>query len=150
MNNKKGWIISIVLALAFLTLNSPKVTKDFAMDETAEFIRENYIKSFRLPISLWEENLKFLNTQIEQWLSFQQDYINGVQEFYEKFPGWNGNSKNTDSYFKYPLALQKGYLDSIRSTLDDFTKKNLNLIQKNIEQASSLFDSYFNLFRVHN
>jgi hypothetical protein len=129
-----------------------KVVEDFTEvveDETTGFVRENYIKSFKLPISLWEENLKFLNTQIEQWLGFQQDYINSVTEFYDKFPGWNGNSKNTDSYFKYPLALQKGYLDSVRSTLDAFTKKNLGLIHKNIEKASWLFDSYFNLFRVN-
>ena len=52
------------------------VAKDFTevvVDETTGFVRENYIKSFKLPISLWEDNLKFLNTQIEQWLSFQQD-----------------------------------------------------------------------------
>jgi hypothetical protein len=131
---------------------APKVKdstdEDSVVEETTGFVRENYIKSFKLPISLWEDNLKFLNTQVEQWLSFQQDYINSVIEFYDKFPGWNGNSKNTDSYFKYPLALQKSYIDSVRSTLDGFTKKNLDLIQKNIEKASSLFDSYFNLFRV--
>ena len=127
---------------------TPKVSKDFAIGETAEFVRENYIKSFKLPISLWEENLRFLNTQVEQWLSFQQNYINSVIEFYNKYPGWNGNSKNTDSYFKYPLALQKSYIDSVRSNLDSFTKQNLDLIQKNVEKASSLFDSYFNLFRV--
>ena len=126
---------------------APKVVEDFVIDETTGFIRENYIKSFKLPISLWEENLKFLNTQIEQWLSFQQDYINSVIEFYDKFPGLNGNSKDTGNYFKYPLALQKSYIDSVRSALDDFTKKNLDLIQKNIEKASLLFDSYFNLFR---
>jgi uncharacterized protein YnzC (UPF0291/DUF896 family) len=135
MNNKK---------------KAPKVedSTDTEVEETTGFVRENYIKSFKLPISLWEENLKFLNTQIEQWLSFQQDYINSVTEFYGKFPGWNGNSKNTDSYFKYPLALQKNYIDSVRATLDSFTKQNLELIQKNIEKGSSLFDSYFNLFRV--
>jgi hypothetical protein len=116
--------------------------------ETTGFVRENYINSFKLPLSLWEENLKFLNTQVEQWLNFQQDYISAVIEFYDKFPGWNGNSKNTDSYFKYPLGLQKNYIDSVRSTLDRFTKENLNLIQKNIEKASSIFDSYLNLFRV--
>lgn len=129
---------------------APKVVEDFTdvVKETTGFVRENYIKSFKLPISLWEDNLKFLNTQIEQWLSFQQDYINAVTEFYDKFPGWNGNSKNTDSYFKYPLALQKSYIDSVRGTLDGFTKKNLDLIQENIEKASSLFDNYFNLFRV--
>jgi hypothetical protein len=70
-------------------------------------------------------------------------------EFYDRFPDLNGNSKDTDNYFKYPLALQKSYIDSVRSNLDDFTKKNIELIQKDIERASSLFDSYFNLFRVH-
>jgi len=132
-------------------IETPKVVKDFTkvvVNETTESLRENDIKSFKLPISLWEENLKFLNTQIEQWLSFQQDYINSVIEFYSKFPGWNGSSRNTDSYFKYPLALQKGYIDSVRSTLNSFTKQNLDLVQKNIEQASSFFDSYLNLFRV--
>jgi hypothetical protein len=88
-----------------------KVVEDFTdeVEQTTGFVRENYIKSFKLPISLWEENLKFLNTQIEQWLSFQQDYINSVTEFYGKVSGWNGNLKNPDNYFKYPLALQKSY-----------------------------------------
>ena len=129
---------------------APKVVADFTdvVEETTGFVRENYIKSFKLPISLWEENLRFLNTQVEQWLNFQRDYIDAVMEFYGKFPGWNGNPKGTDNYFKYPLALQKSYIDSVRSTLDDFTKQNLNLIQKNIEKASSLFESYLNLFRA--
>ena len=129
---------------------APKVVADFTdvVEETTGFVRENYIKSFKLPISLWEENLRFLNTQVEQWLNFQRDYIDAVMEFYDKFPGWNGNPKGTDNYFKYPLALQKSYIDSVRSTLDDFTKQNLNLIQKNIEKASSLFESYLNLFRA--
>ena len=128
-------------------IEAPKV-----VNEATESLRENDMKSFKLPISLWENNLKFLNTQMEQWLSFQQDYINSVMEFYGKLPGWNGTSRNTDSYFKYPkypLALQKSYIDSVRSTLNSFTKQYLDLIiQKNIEQASSLFDSYLNLFRV--
>jgi hypothetical protein len=139
MRNKKG---------ALKLVEDFTDDEDFVIDETTEFVRENYIKSFKLPISLWEENLKFLNTQIEQWLSFQQDYINSVMEFYGKFPGWNANSENTDSYFKYPLALQKSYIVSVRATLDSFTKQNLELIHKNIEKASSLFNSYFDLFRV--
>ena len=128
---------------------APKAAEDFMVDETTGFIRENYIKNFKLPISLWEEHLKFLNTQIEQWISFQQDYINSVIEFYDKFPALNGNSKYTNGYFKYPLALQKSYIDSVRSALDDFTKKTLDLIQKNIEKVSSLFDNYFNLCRAN-
>jgi hypothetical protein len=126
-----------------------KATKGFEVDETVESVRENFINSFKLPIVLWEQNLKFLNAQMEQWLSFQQDYIESVRQFYDNFPGRYENLEQTDSYFKYPLALQKSYVDSVRNILDNFTKYNLDLIQKNIENASSLFDSYFNLFRVH-
>ncbi len=126
-----------------------KTTKDFEVDETIESVRENFINSFKLPIVLWEQNLKFLNAQMEQWLSFRQDYIESVRQFYDKFPGRIGNLEETDSYFKYPLALQKSYVDSVRNIIDNFTKNNLELIQKNIEKASSLFDSYFNLFRAH-
>ena len=131
------------------TKEAPTVEEDFVVEETAEFIRENYTKSFKLPISLWEENLKCLNTQIEQWISFQQDYMDVVVEIYDKFPGWNVNSMRTDSQFKYPLALQKSYIDAVRNTLDDFTKNYLRLIQKNIETASSLLDSYFDLFKAN-
>ena len=127
----------------------PKVGKGFEVDETVESVREKYINSFKLPIVLWEENLKFLNAQMEQWLSFQQNYIDSVIELYDNFPGRSGDLEETDSYFKYPLALQKNYVDSARNMLDNFTKKNLGLIQKNIERASSLFDSYFNLFRTY-
>jgi hypothetical protein len=132
-------------------IEAPRVVEDFTdvVEQTTGFVRENYIRSFKLPISLWESNLRFLNTQIEQWINFQQDYNKAVMEFCDKFPGSNANSENTDSCFKYPLALQKSYLDSVRGTLDGFTKTNLDLIHKNIEKASSLFDSYFDLFRVN-
>jgi hypothetical protein len=132
-------------------IEAPRVVEDFTdvVEQTTGFVRENYIRSFKLPISLWESNLRFLNTQIEQWINFQQDYNKAVMEFCHKFPGSNANSENTDSYFNYPLALQKSYLDSVRGTLDGFTKTNLDLIHKNIEKASSLFDSYFDLFSVN-
>jgi hypothetical protein len=146
---KKPNLKSAVSTVMNKTKEAPKVVDDFVVDETTGFIRENYIKSFKLPISLWEENLKFQNTQIEQWISFQKDYMDVVVEIYDKFPGWNVNSKDTNSYFKYPLALQNSYIDAVRNTLNDFTKNYLNLIQKNIETASSLFDSYFNLFKVN-
>ena len=146
---KKPNLKSAVSTAMSKTNEARKVVDDFVVDETTEFIRENYIKSFKLPISLWEENLKFLNTQIEQWIGFQEDYMDVVVEIYGKFPGWNVSSKSTDNQFKYPLALQKSYIDAVRNTLNDLTKNYLNLIQKNIETASSLFDSYFNLFKVN-
>ncbi len=46
-----------------------KVVEDFTdvvVDDTTGFVRGNDIRTFKLPISLWEDNLKFLNAQIEQ------------------------------------------------------------------------------------
>ena len=50
-------------------IGAPKLVEDFneaEVDETTGFVRENYIKSFKLHISFWEDNLKFLNTEHER------------------------------------------------------------------------------------
>ena len=50
-------------------IRASKVAKDrteVRVDETTGFVRENYIKSFKLHISFWEDNLKFLNTEHER------------------------------------------------------------------------------------
>lgn len=112
------------------------------------FVRDNYLNSWKLPLSLWEENLKVLGTQVEQWQNFQQDYINAVIEFYERFPGGNGNPRATKENFEHFTAFQKNYVSLVMGASDRFTKETLNLIQKNVAKASSLFDSYLNLFRV--
>ncbi len=53
-------------------IKAPKVVEDFTeedfvtIEETTGFVRENYIKSFMLPISFWKDNLKFLNAEHER------------------------------------------------------------------------------------
>ncbi|HLE24515.1 MAG TPA: hypothetical protein VI935_02560 [Thermodesulfobacteriota bacterium] len=116
--------------------------------ENTGLVREKYLNGFKLPLSLWEENLKVLGTQVEQWHKFQEDYINAVIEFYEKFPSWNGDSKATNSHFEYFTAFQKNYVSLVIGASDRFMKQTLNIIQKNVEHASSLFDSYPNLLRA--
>ncbi len=116
--------------------------------ETTGLVRKSYLNDLKFPLSLWEENLKVLGTQVEQWHKFQEDYINAVIEFYERFPSWNVNSKGTNGHFEHLVASQKNYISLVTGASNRFTKETLNLILKNVEKASSLFDSYLNLFRV--
>jgi hypothetical protein len=53
-------------------IKAPKVVEDFTeedfviIEETTGFVRQNYIKSFKLPMSFWQDNLKFLNAEHER------------------------------------------------------------------------------------
>jgi len=116
-------------------------------------VKENYINGVEFALSLWEDNLKVLNAQVDQWLNLQNDYTNSVRELYERFPReaatlWDGNPKAINGQVDRLVAFQKDYVDSVRKVSDKFTKEALNLTQKNVEKAFSLIDDYIGLFRV--
>jgi hypothetical protein len=135
--------------------SKPKV-KDFtnAVREITGSVKENYLNGVEFALSLWEENLKVLNTQIDQLLSLQQDYIKAQREFYEKFPKeaptpWSGYLQRAmNDEIDHLAAFQKDYFSSVRSVSDKFTKETLNLTQKNVEKAFSLFNNYLSFFSV--
>jgi hypothetical protein len=119
----------------------------------AGLVKENYLSSVELALSLWEGNLKILHSQVDQFLNFHQDYIKAGRELYEKFPKqgaapWNGNMQNAIDGIDRFAAYQKDYVNSVRSVSDKLTKEALNLTNKNVERAFSLFDDYINLFRT--
>jgi len=117
-------------------------------------VKEGYVSGIGVALSLWEENLKILNAQVEQLLNLHQDYIKAGREFYGKFPKegaapWNGNlQKTVNEGIDRFAAYQKDYVSSVRSVSDKFTMETLKLTQKNVEKAFSLFDDYLNLFRA--
>ncbi len=116
-------------------------------------VKENYLNGVEFALSLWEENLKVLNTQVDHWLNVKKNYINSVRELYEKSPKevvpfWNGNSKVINDEVDRLVVFQKDYTESVRSISDRFTKETLNLTKKNVEKALSLFDDYLNVFRA--
>ncbi|MGE5443088.1 MAG: hypothetical protein ACM3SR_00600 [Ignavibacteriales bacterium] len=128
--------------------------KDFA--ETVKgitgLVKENYLNGMKLALSFWEEGLKVLDTQVDQLLNLQQFYIKTGKELYEKFPKevktfWNGNLQAINDEIDLLTAFQKDCVSSVRSVSDKFRKETLNLSQKNVEKAFSLFDAYLNLFR---
>jgi hypothetical protein len=113
-------------------------------------VKENYQNGFEFALSLWEENLKILNTQVDQWLNIHQDYTNTIKELYEKFPKdipafWDGKAVNNE--INRFVALQKEYIGLVRNASEKFTKETLNLTKKNVERALSLFDEYLSLIK---
>ncbi len=121
-----------------------------ALKEASSLVKENYLAGLELTISLWEENLKVLNSQLDKWFVLQGDYINLMRDLAEKFPTevmkmWSGGLKPLSTQTDWFISLQKNYLESVRSMSDKFTKDMLNLNQRNIERVFSAFSDYLAL-----
>jgi hypothetical protein len=61
-------------------------------------VKENYLMGFQLGLSLWKENLKVINNQIEQWVAVQESYATQIRELFARFPAeavnfWDGNPR---------------------------------------------------------
>jgi hypothetical protein len=126
----------------------PKV-KDFTdtVKEITGLVKENYLNGVEFALSLWTENQKIWDAQIDQWLNLQQEYINAGKEFYEKLPKDITAFSNVNSVDRF-ITLQKEYVESVRRVSDKLTRETLGLAQKNVEKTFSLIDGYLDLFRV--
>jgi molecular chaperone GrpE (heat shock protein) len=129
--------------------------RDFTdtVKEITGVVKESYLNGLELALSLWEENLRVLNSQLDKWLSLQQDYVKAGKEYYEKFPKemvpfLNGNAKAVNEEVDRVMSFQKDYVDSVRSISDKFIKDTLSLTQKNVDRAFSIYDDFLNSFRV--
>jgi hypothetical protein len=116
-------------------------------------VKGNYLNGLKLAISIWEENQKVLNAQVDQWLNFQKEYVKASREAYEKLPKevrdlWNGNAKAVNEEVDRMIAFQKEYVETVRSISDKVAKETVSLTQKNVEKAFSLFDEYFGSLKV--
>jgi len=115
-------------------------------------VKENYLNGVELALSLWTENLKVLDSQVDQWFGFQQEYVKTGKEWHKKLPKetetfFNGSSKAIDE-FERLLTFQKDYVKSVRTISDKFRKETANITQKNVEKAFSLVEDYLNAFKI--
>lgn len=120
-----------------------------ATKELTDLVKEDYLAWFEFTTSLWEENRKVLNSQLDKWLSLQGDYINLMRDFSQKIPNegmkmWNEFLKPLNAQTDRFMSIQKDYIESTRSASDKFTKGFLSLNQKSIERALSAFSDYVN------
>lgn len=136
-------------------VNGTTTVGDFteAVKEINGLVRENYLNGVEFALSLWEENQKVLNAQMDKWLKFEKDYADSTKEVYERLPKemtgfWNGRTETFNREVDRYVAFQKEYFSSVRSLSDKFTKDTVSLTQKNVERAFAFFDEYLGKFRV--
>ncbi len=130
-----------------------KRVKDFTVPvkDLSGLVKENYLNGFDFTLSLWEEQVKAINSQVDYFLNAEREYANTVKQAYSKLPGEfspvsNGNSKLVDEGFDRLISLQKEYAGTVKSISDKLTKETKNLTHKNVEKAFSLFDDYLEAF----
>jgi len=132
-----------------------KRVKDFTVPvkDLSGLAKENYLNGFDFTLSLWEENVRAINSQVDYLLNAEKEYANTVKQVYSKLPSEfspvsNGNSKLVDEGLDRLISLQRGYADTVKSISDKLTKETKNLTHKNVEKAFSIFDDYLEAFTV--
>ncbi len=123
--------------------------KDFTdlVKNLSEVVRESQMAGHNLVSSLWEENLKALNTQVEYLTSVREDYIRQVREFSEKFPREvvsfrEDSSRTLNAYIEREVNFQHSYVESVRKSYDRFARDVFALNQKSLDRGFSLFADY--------
>jgi hypothetical protein len=124
-----------------------------SVKELTGLVKESYLSSFEFAVSLWEENVRSLNTQVDYLINAEKDYAKSLKEFYANLPKevnpfGNGNSKALDDGVDRIVAFQKDYVNAVRSMSDKLTRETRDLTHKNVQKAFSLFDDYLSSFRV--
>ena len=125
---------------------------DYAFGELAGLMKENYMTGIGLSLSMYNENARLLQRQMESWFALQHDYADLMKEFLRKFPGegmglQEGSLKSPfAAQIDWYISLQSSYYEFLRNALDKFPKETVSMGQKNIESAFSVFDNFLNLF----
>jgi hypothetical protein len=112
-------------------------------------VKENYLSNLKIALSLWEENQRFANAQIDQFLTTQKEYAGQIKAATEKFLPKevvsflnSGYSKVLDGGFDRVTEVQREYINLARSASERFAKEAINLTQKTAEKAFSVFEEY--------
>ena len=131
-----------------------KKVKDFAepAKEFSGLVKENYLNGLEFTFSLFEQNVKAFNTQADQILEIEREYVSNIGESYKGFPKdvpfVNENVKKTTEQIDRYIALRKDQVKTSKNITDKFTKDIRALTQQNVEKAFSLVGDYLNLFTV--
>lgn len=112
-------------------------------------VKENYLSNLKIALSLLEENQKFANAQIDQFLATQKEYTEQIKAATEKFlpkevvSFWNSSySRVFDGNLERLAEVQREYINLARGASERFTKEAIHLTQKTAEKAFSVFEEY--------
>ena len=127
--------------------------KEVKVEDFSEFfkgvsglVKESYLSSFSVALSLWEENQRFVNSQVEQIFTIQREYAEQLKSTVEKYskdtPGFNLNGN-----LERITNAQREYISILKSVSDKAANDWVNLTQKATERAFSVFEENLRLFK---
>ncbi|HEX3034381.1 MAG TPA: hypothetical protein VHT73_04500 [Thermodesulfobacteriota bacterium] len=79
--------------------------------ELTRQVRDSYLTSFKLGLSLWENNLKMFNDVIGQWMSVRHELYTSLTDMF--IPN-NGDSDFGRSLIEKTFSVHREYIDKLR------------------------------------
>ena len=115
--------------------------------ELTGLVKESYITGLQFFFSIYEESLKVINTQSEEWRRLHEESTRLVRETFERFPAeavnfWNTHSRFIDSHAGKIIAFHKDYSQVLINTSDKFMKETIGLIKNSIDRIFGSFNEY--------
>lgn len=113
-------------------------------------LKENYMRWLELTESIWLENLKAFEAQMDVWLSLQKGYLDFIKIISKANPdpGVNIMDRSYNPFIAqidYLASLQRDIIELKKRKAGKLTKGMINLHKRNIQKTLSSFDKYLDL-----
>jgi predicted nucleic acid-binding Zn-ribbon protein len=115
-------------------------------------VKDNYLSNLKIALSIWEENQKFANAQIDHFLATQKEYAEQIKAASERFLPkevfgfWDSSYKAFEGNFNRIIGAQRDYINLVKNVSERLAKNTLSLTQKTAERAFLGFDEYLKFF----
>jgi hypothetical protein len=104
---------------------------DIARDLTKQ-VRDSYLTSFKLALSLWENNVKMINEFIGQWVSLQQEVYTSLMDV-ANLRSLHGDLRFGSDLIERTFAIQRNYIDELRN----LSERGIEEIDREVKERIS-------------
>jgi hypothetical protein len=127
--------------------------------EFSGLVKENYLNGLDFTFSLFEQNMKVLNSQVDHYFDLEKEFVTNLSEFYKDFPTelpftkdlpfakdlpLDGGIKKVAEQLERYTSYRKEQVASARSITSKFAKDAHSMAQENVEKVFSYWTDYFN------
>lgn len=95
--------------------------------ELTRQVRDSYLTSLKLGLSLWENNLKMINEYVGQWLSIRQELYTSLTNMF--IPN-NGDPDIGLSLIERTFSIQRQYVDRMR----DLSERGVQQVERELKE----------------
>ena len=137
------------------TAPKAKQVRETAKESVKEFsgiVKENYLNGIDFTFSLWEQNLKAINSHVTQVLDLEKEFVSNVNEYYKDFPKdlpfANGKAVNISDQLDKYIEFGKEQAETAKNASEKLTKDVRTQTEANVEKAFAILGDYLNLIKI--